>query len=353
MGLFSTKTKTSSSNEPWKPFSDYLRGTRRKSPEDNPGLPALGWDQYQRSGFTPEMQGGVDWYTNMMRQNGGNQGAYDFANNGFDFLKNASGNVAKGAYDSNFDPMSYINMGDERASLGELDPTEAFKRLLSGRPDTGYLDQESAAMMKNAGRNLSENVLPGLRSGGVVSGQYGGSRQGLGEGLAMSRMNQDMAPAIANMYSQALENAQQRMMGTSQYLNDNAYNTAMGNRNIGFQNNSQTMQRNAGNLNNRMQALPIAQGGFGLLNGARDMYGSNFQNYMNALGMPGQYDWQNMNNYANLMYGGAGVGGSSQGKNSQSAGAGNVALGLGSMALGAYGGFGGFGPSQPTNMSQL
>jgi hypothetical protein len=244
-------------------------------------------------------------------------------------------------------------MNAERAALGKIDPTEAFVRLLSGRPDTQYLDTESAAMMKNAGRNLSENVLPGLRSGGVVSGQYGGSRQGLGEGLAMSRMNQDMAPAIANMYSQALENAQQRMMGTSQYLNDSAFNTAMGNRNIGFQNNSQMMQRNQGNLANRMQSMPIAQGGFGLLNGSRDMYGSNFQNYMNALNIPNQYNWDNMNNYANLMYGGAGLGGSSQGKSSQSQGAGSIAMGLGSMALGAYGGMGGFGPSQPTNMSQL
>lgn len=311
--LFGGKTKTKSSNDPWAPFSSYITGKE----EGVSGIPENAYNLYQQGGFNPQMQGVNDLYTNYLR---GTAGKYDgFSTAGNDLLSGAR-NVANGSYSSNFNPVDLVDMNNERAKLGVLDPTEAFKRLLSGRPDTQYVDQQAGALTNNLTRNMNENVMPGLRSSAAVSGQYGGSRQGIAEGLAASRLNQDLALPISQMYGNALEGAQNRMMGTSQYLNDNAYNTAFGNANLGLQNNSQLMQKNHGNLANMMQSIPMAQGGFSLLSGANDLYGQNYQNYINSMMMPQNMDWQNMNNYANLMYQGAGLGGTSKGTQTSSPG---------------------------------
>jgi len=305
--LFGGKTGTKSSNDPWAPFSSYITGK-----EDGvTGIPQNAYDLYQQGGFSPDMQWMNDLYTNYLKGSSANDygGVKDA---GFNIIGGAR-DASAGMYDSNFNPVNMVDMNNERARLGVLDPTEAFRRLLSGRPDTQYLDQQASALTNNLTRNTNENVMPVLRSSAAISGQYGGSRQGIAEGLAASRLNQDLALPISQMYGNALEGAQNRMMGTSQYLNDNAYNTAFGNANIGLQNNSQLMQKNQSNLSNRMQALPMAQGGFSLLSGVNDLYGQNYQNYINSMMMPQNMNWQNMNNYANLMYQGAGLGGTSKG----------------------------------------
>lgn len=306
--LFGGKTKTKSSNDPWAPFSSYITGSQ----DGVTGIPQNAYDLYQQGGFNPQMQGANDFYSQYIANQATDPRMSGFNTAGFDLLTGAR-DVANGAYDSNFNPVGMVDMNSERAKLGELDPTEAFKRLLSGRPDTQYLDQQATALTNNLTRNTNENVMPGLRSSAAISGQYGGSRQGIAEGLAASRLNQDLALPISQMYGNALEGAQNRMMGTSQYLNDNAYNTAFGNANLGLQNNSQLMQKNQGNLNNRMQSMPIAQSGFDLISGSNDMMGQNYQNYINSIMMPQNANWENLNNYANLMYQGAGLGGTSKG----------------------------------------
>lgn len=341
--LFGGKTKTKNSSDPWAPFADYITG---RADGSDPGIPGEALDLYRQSGFTPEMQAGNDFYSNFIAQQATDPRLNDFSASGFDLLTGAR-DVANGAYDSNFgavsgmgniSPVGMVDMNSQRAGLGNLDPTDALSRLLSGRPDTQYLDQQASALTNNLTRNTNENVMPGLRSSAAISGQYGGSRQGIAEGLAASRLNQDLALPISQMYGNALENAQNRMQGTATYLNDNAYNTAFGNANLGLQNNSQQMQRdqananigfqnnaqlmdkNQGNLNNRMQSMPIAQSGFGLMSGVNDLQGQNYQNYLTSLMAPQNTNWQNLNNYANLMYQGAGLGGTSKGTQTSSPG---------------------------------
>jgi len=307
-GILSSKTKTKSSSEPWAPFSNYITGTQ----DGVNGIPENAYNLYQQGGFNPNMQNASDMYSGYLMNSAKDPRLTGFSNAGYDLLTGAR-SVADGAYDSNFNPVSTVDMNAQRAGMGALDPTEAFRRLLSGRPDTQYLDQQASALTNNLTRNTNENVMPGLRSSAAISGQYGGSRQGIAEGLAASRLNQDIAAPVAQMYGTALENAQNRMMGTSQYLNDNAYNAAFGNANLGLQNNSQLMQKNQGNLSNRMQSMPIAQSGFGLLSGVNDMQGQNYKNYMMNLTMPQNINWDNLNNYSNLMYQGAGLGGTGKG----------------------------------------
>lgn len=392
--LFGGKQKSSSTTEGYKPFVDYIRG--RKG-EGNEGMPQQIYDLYQNSGFTPGMQDATNSYlqnTNFAQKspnitsndpnfrnpvdnfqgfNASSPMIQDYAKASSDLLGGAY-KVANGAYDSDFGPVAGVDLNAERAKMGKLDPTNSLSSLLSGKVNNPYLDSQADAMIGSMTRNLNENVMPGIRSNAVVSGTYGGSRQGIAEGLAASRLNQDIAPALTNLYGTANENAQNRMASTANSLNDQAYNAGFGNAGLQMQNNQQLMQKNAGNLSNRMQALPIAQGGFGMLSGLNDMAinntdlgirgadlgirnadvgfknadlglrtneanNNNFANYMQAIMGPQAYDWQNMQNYANLMYGGAGIGGSGTNQQSQSAGIGNTLLGLGAGAAGIYSGF--------------
>lgn len=331
--LFGGKSKTKSSSEPYGPFKDYFNGTKGSLPADANAL-------YQSGGFSPQMQNANDLYSNFVMGNATDPRYQGFQNAGFDLLTGAR-DVANGAYDTNINPVGKVNMGAELRGMGSLDPTGALSKMLSGRPDNPYLDQTANAITGSLTRNMMENVMPGIRSNAIVSGQYGGSRQGIAEGLATSRLNQDLAPALTNMYSGAYENAQNRMAGAADSLSNQAYNTAFGNANLGLQNNSQAMQANNANLSNRMQSIPIAQSGFGLLQGVSDKYGNDYQNYINSLMMPQNVDWQNMNNYANLLYQGARLGGTGKSTQTESPGIIPSILGLGMAGAGIASGFGG------------
>lgn len=65
--------------------------------------------------------------------------------------------------------------------------------------------QAMKSVTQDTTRNLTENVLPGLRSGSVQSGTYGGSRQGIGEGLAVGRTSDAIAGTLADMQMGAFD----------------------------------------------------------------------------------------------------------------------------------------------------
>ena len=48
-------------------------------------------------------------------------------------------------------------------------------------------------------RNLTEQILPNIRQGSVATGSLGGSRQGLGEALAVEGTNKQLGNTLANM----------------------------------------------------------------------------------------------------------------------------------------------------------
>lgn len=74
-------------------------------------------------------------------------------------------------------------------------------------PDSNPAVQAAAnAVAQQTTQNLMENILPGLRSGSVVSGGFyggGATRQGLAEGKAVGDTNQNISNAIANLYNDA------------------------------------------------------------------------------------------------------------------------------------------------------
>lgn len=72
-------------------------------------------------------------------------------------------------------------------------------------------------MQGSATENLKENILPGIRSASVLSGQYGGSRQGIAEGNAIG----DHAKAIQQAATQFGQNNTNAAVGAQA----NAYET--------------------------------------------------------------------------------------------------------------------------------
>jgi len=58
-------------------------------------------------------------------------------------------------------------------------------------------------MTRRVRQDLTESVLPQIRGGAIQSGSLGGSRQDLGEALAVERSSDALASALANMNMQA------------------------------------------------------------------------------------------------------------------------------------------------------
>jgi hypothetical protein len=307
---FNTQT-----SNPWEAVMPLLMGN-----EDVRGLlPAIG-DQFTNSNIPQQAQQGFDFFNNaMIRQ----------ANSPmFDQVMDAGADALRGKFDTQLQSVGpvgaqSVDLTNARASQGVLDPTRSLKSLLSGNVVNPFLQQQSQAMIGDLTRNLQTNVLPSIRSDAMNSGQFGGSRQGIAEGLAMSRMNQDLAPALTNLFGGAFENAQNRMMGTANMLNDQAVGNATNNANrdlqaamfnadLAMRGNEQNMQNNQLNLGNRLQGQNMLGQGMGLQNQL-------FGNFMNTQLMPQQLATNNLQNFAGLLFPAAGLGGTQTGNATQTA----------------------------------
>lgn len=309
--------------DPWSGAIPYLMGKDNpQTPENESGsgiFPEARKLYDSGKNYSPQMQGVNDMYTQYIRDRA--------TSPQMQYAENGANDVMRGAYDTNLGPVQGIrnmpqvsapqtNLQQARNAQGQLNPTQAIQQLLSGTPNNPYLDKQAAAITGQLTRNLQENVMPGIRSEALASGQYGGSRQGIAEGLAASRMNQDLAPALTGLYGSAYENAQQRMGATAGALNDQAFqnantnaqrqfsanqqnaanslNTQQFNANLGLQNNAQQMQQNVQNLNNRMQGLNI-------LGTTQNMQDNNYAAMMGALQSPNDYQWSQLSNYNSLI----------------------------------------------------
>ncbi len=97
----------------------------------------------------------------------------------------------------------------QKGQPGFSDLLAQYQKQFSANP---FLEQQQKSLTDQVTRNLNESVLPGLRDQAISTGGYGGSRQGIAEGLAMSRMNQDLAPALANLSYNAWDSANNRAL---------------------------------------------------------------------------------------------------------------------------------------------
>lgn len=328
--------KQTTTTEPWKGAIPYLTGT-----DSTPGMLPEAARLYQANAFTPEMAQAADYYKSLFP--GRVEGsrimtgiANDIGRGGFDAIMNQAAPVY--AQD--------VNMQRARAAQGSVDPTEALQMALSGKVNTQYLDPLANTITTNITRNTRENVLPSVRSEFLGAGQYGGSRQGVAEGLAISRLQQDLATGIAPMYAGAFENAQNRSASTATELNRQAAEIAIANANrelaagqfnsnLTLQGNQQNLAAQQANVNNRLRASDL----YGQALNFQDL---GFSQYQDVLGLPNAYNQQSLANYASIIQPGAGLGGTTtqranQGRNPIASAAGGAMLGASIPGAGAVG----------------
>jgi hypothetical protein len=98
---------------------------------------------------------------------------------------------------------------------GQIYDAQRAQSFALNSPDAANNPYVQNMMQSNqfmANRNLSENLLPQIAGGAVASGQMGGSRQGIAEGLAM-RGTQE---ALANANAQTMMDAYGKGLGAQQ-----------------------------------------------------------------------------------------------------------------------------------------
>jgi len=83
-----------------------------------------------------------------------------------------------------------------------------------------YLQNQADAITNQVNRNLQNNILPGINSQAQAAGGYGGSRQGIAQGLAIGQTNQDLSNALAGLYGQQYQNDQNLGLGYTQAMNN-------------------------------------------------------------------------------------------------------------------------------------
>lgn len=262
-----------------------------------------------------------------------------------------------------------------RAAQGPADPTAAIQKTLSGQVDNPQLAAMAQAATRQAQRTygdavsdstdaLGRSILPQVRAGAQISGQYGGSRQGIAEGLAIGDQQKALArgardlgiatgDAASNLYGNAYEGAQGRMASMADNVDSRAQSTALSNAQLAQQggmfnagNALDASKFNAGNavdiaktnaglgldysklntdigFQNNQQALDASQqrvaqlgAGAGMFGQLGDMQNADSQQLLNYLGYPAKWEEDLMAPYAGVVTGIGGLGRQSTGTSS-------------------------------------
>lgn len=308
---------SSSSNQPWSPVQDNLLwGTSDRSLK--PGVAAT----YDANGVqnnpdsdyntvtTPGILGeanklygttGMSQDQKDMLGSQANQMKYVIDNNIWDQLGAKGMSAINGNFDTNITQAQMADLAKARAGQGKLDPTGSMARLLSGNVDTSTLDPVVNNATQRLTQNFNEQVMPAIDGGAIMSGQFGGSRQGVAQGIASRGLAQSIGDMEANMYNNAFNTAQQNMYGTANALNQQAGQNSQFNSNLQLQNNNQTMQQAQNNLNNRVV-------GGNLLNGALNGMNATYQAANTAYDAARNAPWTDLSKYQSVVQPIAGLG---------------------------------------------
>jgi hypothetical protein len=293
---------------------------------------------YQIGGWNPEMQGIADTWTRDTTNRLPSQlvDGYKLAaqvNSGaFDPKITATGKVQA----QSVDPVNAF------ASLGNANPMGAISQMLTGNVDTSSLGPVISNAARRIGENFAEQALPALRQGAIMSGQYGGTRQGISEGLASRGLAYSIGDMASNLYNNAYQQAQQQRYGTANNMAELGVSNARSdadrdlmaqskNADIQLQNNAQQMALQNQLLSNRMQGMNALQG----VNALQD---SAYNRLLNLAQMPNEYNWNNLNNYSSIVQNGARMGGTTSTQQPYFTNPLGNAIGLGIGGLGLYNG---------------
>jgi len=119
-------------------------------------------------------------------------------------------------------------------------PQSGQPMMSLGSPSNPYLNSVVQSMQQQANQNLTRNLLPAIGRGAIAAGGYGGSRQGIAEGIALGDTQQGLTNATANLYGNAYgqdqnfytqqrgQDLQQQQQGFNQFLQGLNANLAAG-----------------------------------------------------------------------------------------------------------------------------
>lgn len=153
---------------------------------------------------------------------------------------------------------------------------------MSGRKEMNpYITQQAQQLQTNATNNLQRNIMPGINSGAIAAGGFGGSRQGIAQGLAIGETNRGVADAQANLYANAYNMDQQ--FGLGNRAADTAQFNAQTSRDLGFGNLDLNRSQVSNNYN-----LGMGQLGLGALNANQNFYTAQRGQDLQSLGLGAQ-----------------------------------------------------------------
>ena len=165
-----------------------------------------------------------------------------------------------------------------------------------------YLEGQANAITSVANQNLQQNVLPGIGSGAVAAGGYGGSRQGVAEGIASGMNQQGITNSLANLYGTNYQ--QDQSNDINRQAVSNQYNLGLGNLGLnaqGQQNNFYTQQRSLDQNGMQLGAQLYGQGTQGNMSQGSGLYNLGTQQQ--------QAPWLASNNAGNVFSQFSGLGG--------------------------------------------
>lgn len=179
-----------------------------------------------------------------------------------------------------------VSAGDNRWSgdptrqpNGSFNPQPSGNLGMGGNGDMGYqrnpyLDATSRDIGAQMFDQWNRNVAPGLRSGAMATGGYGGSRQGVVEANALNDLGRNYSQALTGMYGTDYTNYQNRgiqrqgqqqsynlglgSLANQRYGQDQSYDLGLRNNDLGFANLDSNIYQN--NFNNQLQSANFGLG---------------------------------------------------------------------------------------------
>jgi hypothetical protein len=189
-----------------------------------------------------------------------------------------------------------------------------------------YLQDQANNISANMTRNFQSAVMPGINQGAMAAGGFGGSRQGIAQGLGMRGLNDSIGQAQTNLYSNAYNtdqqiSAQQSMQAAQLQaqqkiaeMNDATQRLGLGNSfNLGLGQLGLGMTQANQNFFNTNRSLDISQMGLGqsMVNNANTGLTNQGQQLTNLGQTQQNAPWQQLGNFANTLSPFSGLGQSS------------------------------------------
>jgi len=206
---------------------------------------------------------------------------------------------------------------------GQIDTRglDAMQNAVTNRAMVGYGDA-----LQDAGNMFTQQIAPSIRSGAMLSGQYGGSRQGVAEGIASGQIGQQMARGARDLGLGSMDVGTQLYNDAYRGARENQYGMSQFGAGFGLEKNEQGMRNTYQNAGMEQQGIGMQDQAMNrYLGGQQGIWDSFERNNADARG--GQnFGWDQLANYFNFING---QGQESTAQNSANASAGNSSWGAG------------------------